>query len=239
MNYQKFQLREKIQNLLVSGQGDLLLKCLDTIKSAYLTKQDIVEDSFEDLHIVGFKGTSNINDLLTDLNYTSSDKFHQGFKARAEEIHTRLNLPSRLKTQSKIILTGHSLGAAVALYNFIRYRLDDSLGLREQIKMLICFGMPRIGAESHIKKELDSALEVSPKLQAQNALHFIILKEGKHQDKITTLPQSLGYPQQELLDFVDYYELTTASTVSKLLGIHLHSLNSYRDSIEQFLTAHH
>lgn len=235
MNFKKFQLTEKIQTLIDSGQANVLLECIDTIKSAYNSGNDLAEKTALGYDIIGFKGTSSIPDLITDLKYTKSDEFHSGFKHKAGIITANWKLAERLKDKSNIIFTGHSMGAAVALFNFIHFRLDKELGLANKIKMLVCLGMPRVGSIEFLDKKLQEALAVDPRLDSAKALHFIILKEGEHQDVVTTIPNTLHPPHSDLLDFVDYSALTPASKTSKLLGIHLHRLDAYRESLERLI----
>jgi len=234
MNFKKFQLQEKIQSLISSGQSGLLLACIDVIDQGYQKNKDVSEGSFNGFDIIGFKGTSSIQDLLKDLDFSKSDDFHTGFKAKATQVKEHDKLNELIEKKTNVVITGHSLGAAVALYNFIQFRLDPNLA--PKIKMLVCFGMPKVGSVEFLQTKIGKALSTSPQLVASDALHFIILKEGSKQDVVSTLPNSLHQPQTDLLDFVVYSALKPASMTAKFLGTHLHKLTAYRESLEHLLT---
>lgn len=235
MNFRRFQLQEKIQTLISSHQSKLLLRCIDVIDSAYLSNKDLVEESVDGYDIVGFKGTSSIPDLMIDLKFSQKDDFHSGFKSKADDIRDSWKLEERLKGKSNVILTGHSLGAAIALYYFIYFRTSKDTNLASKIKMLICFGMPRVGSVFFLEDRLEKALAVSPKLDPAKALHFVILKEGGQLDVVTTIPKALHSPKEELMDVVDFYSVKPPSKTSKWLGIHTHRLSAYRESLERLL----
>ena len=176
---------------------------------------------------------------MTDLKYSQKDDFHSGFKSKADDIRDSWQLEERLKGKSNVILTGHSMGAAIALYYFIYFRTSKDTTLASKIKMLVCFGMPRVGSIFFLEDRLEKALAGSgssvPKLDPAKALHFVILKEGGHLDVVTTIPKALHSPKEELMDVVDFYSAKPPSKTSKLLGIHTHRLSAYRESLERLL----
>ena len=98
-------------------------------------------DEDGDQIVVSFRGSSNIEDWLDDLDYFKTDypwvsggEIHRGFyEAWGELSNTVMSYTTNLMTQHKgttVLVTGHSLGAAlaqVAAANFSRWKQDNKL----------------------------------------------------------------------------------------------------------------
>ncbi|CAF3351108.1 unnamed protein product [Rotaria sp. Silwood2] len=124
------------------------------------------KDDDEETLWVAFRGTTNMNDILTDLTInptlTSSGMVHRGFSKRASELpyatlmnefNNNRNYPKRL------IFTGHSLGGSVAHLCTIFNLANKSY--KENPKLYsIAFGSPFIGdrtvAEDLIRKNFNN-----------------------------------------------------------------------------------
>jgi hypothetical protein len=115
---------------------------------------------------VAFRGTKNINDVLTDLTIyptlTSSGMVHKGFSKRASELPYD-TLMNEFKTtneyRKRLIFTGHSLGGSVAHLCAIFNLANKSFKENPPIYS-IAFGSPFCGnrtvAEDLIKRNLNN-----------------------------------------------------------------------------------
>ncbi|CAF1300221.1 unnamed protein product [Didymodactylos carnosus] len=114
---------------------------------------------------VAFRGTTNTNDVLTDLTIhpalTSSGMVHRGFSKRASEFpyDTLMNeFYSESDHRKRLIFTGHSLGGSVAHLCAIFSLANKSFKENPQIYS-IAFGAPFIGnntvAKDLIKKNFN------------------------------------------------------------------------------------
>ena len=238
MNYTEFQdlnyLPENILSIDSNIRKELLGACIDTINTAYLNKENFATSKFRtdlnDYVIIGFKGTSQLIDWQTDLNFNPKENLHNGFVKKANSINI-----SHLLSNRNIILTGHSLGAAIAFFKFIEARNNPNTA--KNIKMLVCLGMPRPGKETIVNQLLNDALNQEPKLSASTATHFIVLQDKGKTDPVTQLPKSYGSVSSDKVDTIDYSS-TTPKGWSRFLELYLHQLNSYRDSLSTYLKSH-
>lgn len=94
-------------------------------------------------HIVAFRGTDDVRDWLANLNIDRVDRcggqVHQGFHKAEQSLAERVleELPA---TDSRVWITGHSLGGALA--TLFAYRLQKS---GRDVAGLYTFGAPRVG----------------------------------------------------------------------------------------------
>lgn len=95
--------------------------------------------------VVVFKGTDGIFDLMTDINFfpkrTQVGVVHNGFYNAFSKIYPALK-EHLDRIEYKIFLTGHSLGAALAVL--------CSAFFKHRSPILVTFGSPRVGAKSFI-----------------------------------------------------------------------------------------
>ncbi|CAF0991455.1 unnamed protein product [Rotaria sordida] len=134
------------------------LKFASNASSPYLlaiSKSNINEETLW----VAFRGTTNINDVLTDLTIhpmlTTSGMAHRGFSKRASELphDTLMNeFHSTFDDRKRLIFTGHSLGGSVAHLCAIFSLSNKSFKQNPQI-FSITFGAPFIG-NSTVAKDL-------------------------------------------------------------------------------------
>jgi predicted lipase len=100
---------------------------------------------------VSFRGTSDSRDLLADLNVDlvstsicSSCKVHAGFNAewndRLSTVVTAVNTAKAQQPSFKLVITGHSLGAAVATIAGAYFR-----GVLNYPCDIYTYGSPRVG----------------------------------------------------------------------------------------------
>lgn len=101
--------------------------------------------------VLAFRGTSGLLDLLTDLGFLAwplrfklKGSAHHGFQAALDSIWGEV-VDMLVKTPGKIILTGHSLGAALATLAACRLLGESGHGLRSRLACLYTFGSPRVG----------------------------------------------------------------------------------------------
>ena len=104
--------------------------------------------------IVAFRGTDNLHkDLLTDVHVVpmtlagGSGTVHTGFYKRSEE-YPIAAFTKLLKDGKRLLLTGHSLGGAIAQVLTLRLLHEQSLGAEHRRRLhCVTFGSPMIGNE--------------------------------------------------------------------------------------------
>lgn len=228
-NYKQFILHEKL-DLLDDSELNLIQKCLETIRKSYKSGKPFEINQYNEYTIIGFHGTKTLEDISIDLDFSEKDEIHHGFKKYAD------SLTLNVEKVNKIILTGHSLGAAVAILKFIELKKNQRT--KDKIKMLFCFGSPKIGHKAIYKELLDSVSN------PEKELHFITLVERTkkypgHQDPVTLIPKSFDTIDSNLIDFVDLHSLESESMIDKFLGIHLHRLKNYEQSLDAWTSLLH
>jgi len=106
--------------------------------------------------IIAFRGTSSVEDALTDAKIKliadpgTKGKIHEGFKTGLDKVWNEIwNAVgrSRLHDKRPIWLTGHSLGGALALTAAARLRFEKNV----IINGLYTFGQPRVGDLAYVK----------------------------------------------------------------------------------------
>ncbi len=184
--------------------------------------------------VVAFRGTevrsegqwydilNIINDLRTDFSLWMDEipaggKVHHGFNEALDEVWEKEGLRAYLDALraegSKIWLTGHSLGAALATVAASRY---------PYIQGLYTFGSPKVGDE-----EFRNRFPVT-------AYRFV-----HHNDVVTELPPFPPYVHVGKLKYIDaqgeiHEEIPQTDENSELLG----SLPSLRDHVPLFYAIH-
>lgn len=222
MNYKSFLLKERL-NMIESTDYDLLFDCLKTIQKSYQEKSDFEVSKSGGYTIIGFRGTKSVHDWFLDLEFSSKELVHRGFKKRSDEI----DISKIVEENSNLIFTGHSLGAAVAAFKFLETKIEA----RPKAKMLICFGSPHLG-----KEEFYNSLLLRFVSNPQKEIHYITLVDKERRDPVTTLPSSLAEIDPKLVDFVDLHSGKEVSRISKILGKNLHDLSSYKTSLDDYIS---
>ena len=105
----------------------------------------------EDYFFICFRGSSNFDDWLTNLNYSMSQKhtgnIHEGFLSRVEKFPLSA-IMENLDVGKKVIITGHSLGGACAslltVEFFSKYHLTSIGGNLS----CVTFGSPLVGGQA-------------------------------------------------------------------------------------------
>jgi predicted lipase len=135
--------------------------------------------NYNDILIVAFKGSTTISDFLTDIKLTLTEtihgKVHSGFFELLTKNNAHLEIIEIIRQfkPKQIVLSGHSLGAALATL-----LLQYLSSLPAEIK-LITFGSPRVGDREFAKN-------------IQNSKRHIY-----ENDAVTKLPLSLNYSHIE------------------------------------------
>ena len=119
---------------------ELLIKCAELCKEAY--DDATIEDKYTDTqvlvkdNVIAWRGTENVKDWCTDLKVhyhkTNYGYVHGGFHDSYESVC------DLLPRDEKVIITGHSLGGALAVLNGI-----DFLESGVDVEAIITFGQPR------------------------------------------------------------------------------------------------
>lgn len=100
--------------------------------------------------VVSFKGTTTFNDVISDIKFIQVDdtynipgKFHQGFHDLILKDKVSESILEEIKklelSDTKLIITGHSLGAALATI-FHAFLKNENI-----LSELITYGSPRVG----------------------------------------------------------------------------------------------
>jgi|LauGreDrversion4_2_1035121.scaffolds.fasta_scaffold09051_8 hypothetical protein len=152
-NFEKCTLQKNIQFQNICTKYNIKINNIICVKHTHTafggshivaaTAANIIQS--RDFCIVVFKGTDNVFDMVADINFfpksTPVGVVHRGFYNIFEKIYPDLKKHLDNITK-KIFLTGHSLGAALAVLCSAHFRHKNPL--------LITFGSPRVGAKSFI-----------------------------------------------------------------------------------------
>mmetsp|Transcript_12506 Transcript_12506/g.43765 ORF Transcript_12506/g.43765 Transcript_12506/m.43765 type:complete len:278 (-) Transcript_12506:96-929(-) len=135
--------------------------------------------------VVAFRGTDNLKDWLVDLKAGRSEPYpncdacevHDGFTQAWGQLRANVTRAVRQVGASKVHITGHSLGASLAVLAAVEL---GSLGEQLAIGDVVTFGQPRIGNKAFA----DAYRKLVP--QHQRVVH--------HKDIIPHLPlESMGF----------------------------------------------
>ena len=140
---------------------------------------------------LAFRGTSGINDVLIDSNILGREfmgyKAHKGFVKAYEDvyntvesiIHDILECDSNILRVKKLIITGHSLGGALAQLAFvhIKSKFRSSLDALGVSCVVVSFGSPKL----FCARSVDDAL--------RNLFLESVLRITHSDDVVPTLPK--------------------------------------------------
>ncbi len=131
----------------------LAIACAETIQGLYngslqpnvvATKTDtqvLVKKQADDSYLIAFPGTASVQDWLTDAKFQKEQwacgQVHRGFGLAYESVHAQI--ASLVPEGATVILTGHSLGGALATL------CAEAFRTRQRIAQVITFGSPRVG----------------------------------------------------------------------------------------------
>jgi predicted lipase len=141
-DFEKCLLRKNIKFKNICAKYNIKADNIICIRNSHITTS-IIET--KNCCIVVFKGTDDIFDLMADIDFfpkkTPIGTVHRGFYNAFFKIYFRLKEHLDL-TKKKIFLTGHSLGAALAVL--------CSAYFKHRNPTLVTFGSPRVGAKNFI-----------------------------------------------------------------------------------------
>jgi|GEM_PF-1710499 len=130
--------------------------------------------------IICFRGTESLKDVITDLRVNKTvafggiGKVHAGFHNAVDDVYKKIDLA--INKNRKVIVTGHSLGGALAQLVAHRLVLNNY-----NVSGIYTYGSPRVG-NSDFKNEYDA------RLAKQTYLHI------NNKDLVTNIPfEILGY----------------------------------------------
>ena len=154
---------------------------LDVPKKRYImggTRTVIIQE--DDILYIAFRGSAGLTDWATNLDSLLVDlpgqeegaKVHRGFNKRAESIMKEIVLWGPLLTPENlpntIVVTGHSLGAALSEIVYIR--LKNYIQSKTKSKIInISFAGPMVG-NSDLRRQLQ-------KDKAKNMYHFVLAED--------------------------------------------------------------
>lgn len=198
--------------------------------------------------VICFRGTDSVADWLADLSSKKVDfedrtimrqtnmMVHTGFLRTLRVIEDDLNgIVNRNLDGRKLVVTGHSLGAAMAVLYSMRFHAND-------VSAVVTFGCPRVGNEEFAND--------FNKLHAAHSLRFV-----RNNDVVTRVPwKFMDYAHVWRQQYIDrwgrlhvdfkaskvwkFYD-ATAGRVHRLCkfkllaGIEDHSIYDYRKYVEK------
>lgn len=155
VNFQNVDWYAKRAQLAYSGKDEILKELNNVLHVETIPERDIqffIEQLSDKRQLISIRGTANFANVREDVEYRKSRNkkmnifVHKGFDEDANAVFTRA-LP-HLDKEQEVILTGHSLGAAVStLLMIYLYHEDFKIGPS------INFGQPKLtdrqGAETY------------------------------------------------------------------------------------------
>jgi predicted lipase len=122
-------------------------ECFTSFLNEYQDTQAMVLNTEDEIYLV-FPGTDSETDILTDVNFElvgyGAGHVHKAFLDVASTTYSKIieAVKERLafKPDAKVLITGHSLGGALAMLYASMLRKDDV-----EVTQLITFGQPRVG----------------------------------------------------------------------------------------------
>ncbi len=182
----------------------------------------------DNIMLIAFRGTElkELNDILVDARVNlmllpwkgsvplPDRQIHTGFHDGLESVWQNINIQIEKWTTGRsvrqILITGHSLGGALATLMFTRLALDPKL----PVPTLYTFGCPKVG-DGAFAKELDRAfperifrlinnLDIVPTLPPSSDYHqaghaFTFDAKGEIQSQISGLDRVLGFARQAMV----------------------------------------
>jgi len=140
--FEKCVLKQNTQFQNICAKYNIKVETINCIKNTH-TAANVIKA--ENCCIVVFKGTDDIYDVMVDIDFfpksTPMGTVHRGFYNAFSKIYPKLKHSLDL-TKNKIFLTGHSLGAALAVL--------CSAHFKHKNPTLVTFGSPRVGTKSFI-----------------------------------------------------------------------------------------
>ncbi len=175
---------EYIDNVIKNWGLEYKLIILDTLVYIIFYNEN-------NLYIV-FKGTTSFKEVLSDIDFIQIDdsynipgKMHRGFHnliLKNNVIESIQETLEELHGSRKIIITGHSLGAALAtvFYAYISNTIEDV--------ELITFGSPRVG-----DREFSEKIKSTRFVHGNDIITKLPIFYYKHSEKIIRLGNSYSY----------------------------------------------
>ena len=144
----------------------------------------------DDTALIACRGTEpkELNDLIADLNTIPKRHgpgfVHSGFRGEARKIWNSVHTFAKKHKDKKIIVCGHSLGAAMATYIAQELRWHDIKNVT-----LYTFGSPKLGNSSYV--------------DAMDVPHWRFVNNN---DVVCKVPPSLiGFRHHGELKYINYY----------------------------------
>lgn len=141
-DFEKCLLQQSINFQNICAKYNIKVDAVACIRNRHTAANVITT---ENCYIVVFKGTDDVYDVMVDLDFfpknTPIGTVHRGFYNAFSKIYPKLKDHLDL-TENKIFLTGHSLGAALAVL--------CSAYFKHKNPVLVTFGSPRVGTKSFI-----------------------------------------------------------------------------------------
>jgi hypothetical protein len=141
--------------------------------------------------IVAFRGTvpNNFSNWLTDIQllpvpFGSFGKVHKGFRDALDSVWARIRSHIPYSEKRNIRLTGHSMGAALALLAGARFVNEYT---EELVKEIYAFAQPRVGDES-FKQAFNKSY-----------LNGRVYKFANYNDMVTVVPPGI----KKIMGYVD------------------------------------
>ncbi|CAF0742591.1 unnamed protein product [Brachionus calyciflorus] len=178
-----------------------------------------IEDKTNKKLYIGFRGNQNVKDLIEDSKIYSkisdiNGRFHSGFYNHAQKVPKEYFI-EKLQQGYELILTGHSLGAAVAanIVVYFLYRLDFTAQYAEKV-IFIGFGCPSI-ADVYFKENVDQKFKKN----------FVFIKNEN--DIVVEIFEYISY-------LIHKNDQTNSSNLYKLINF-INDILSYKTNISNVI----
>lgn len=125
-------------------------------KKVYKVPEDVHVETIDGITYVTVEGSDTIVDWFRNICVLKKHDTHRGFLRYANYCIDEYDLVNILRNYPRIVLTGHSLGAAAIV--IIAYALKEHL---KNVIEIVVFGCPRIGGKAFAHR-LNDARDVMP-----------------------------------------------------------------------------
>jgi hypothetical protein len=190
----------------------------DSFTYCYAREQNVlalIMRSSRDI-IIAFRGTvvNNFSNWWVDLQalpvpFDHFGKVHKGFLEAMQSIWGKIKSAVPHTEKRNIWVTGHSMGAALALLAGAFFVKEYRRGM---IKAIYTFGQPRVG-DDDFKKAI-----------AKSYLHRLVTKFAHYNDMVTVVPPHV----KKIMEYVD---------VGQIVYFNQEGLWEFKDRLSEFRTA--
>ena len=165
----------------------------------------VIDEPFYGIRMIAFRGTTDIADYIIALGipkFFVDGRVHKGFYDRAfSTLEVVKAIKDGLREGKHVVVTGHSLGGAVAALVTMRMLVTEELGADEQNRLIcITFGQPHVGNKgfaSFVSKSYND--HFFSYVHKNDVVPRLMMLVGKAKEEFMKAPKSL---KNRLLKFL-------------------------------------